>query len=734
MDRSDKSAFRSWSAVDGSAPAWWVELRSTVLPALIDEDAVWISLVESGAEVREPVFAGGAVTLELLEASRPESWRCHLASVPRTVIVDLLSLRTSSRYAASLLGAARAANPGGTIALIAAAAQVNSYSGTQLRSLLVNEFSVEWIVWCDSKRSPLSLVIVVVRAQPSADAVTRLVDGRGAELVEVVGLIESCGRRSGGRVGRAAVYRGTLPTDQRWTWWEFSPEAAAEREDVRAFGDARPLGEIADIIFRPARRLTITEIEEGELAADHVGIVSGARIGPDGELSFPVQHVPRTEINDQDLLREGDCVVAAFARQHLRIAVVPAGGPPLIPHATIVVVRFRSSIGATERSAILAYLRSGRFAREVTSVSSTSIGDHLRVTPRNLREALVPRFSDAFLEAWQRARDARQQLRAWADEVDDASFFDASSMRAELPAFLERSRAIRDRVAAGAELDTIEGRIRMRYPHPLAVRYENAGQMEHGVERIRETLACAEHLVLFLAFLGVVNLGRGRVGSLAAWTDARGLRLDWGKADTLLREAVAKAAHERDRLQRPIPELATMHEAFVEPRSDLNQACGELRRWRNDESHLARGLAGEVIETSTRFAGHLRVLFEAAALLTQTPLLAVEDYKRDPHSEEPCARFAYVVGVSAAFRRQWERVEAELTREHLVVRDVHGKHHSLHPWLIRRVCSECHHSETFVLSRFDQDHATYVAMESGHVLSDPTLSQVLANLVRANSR
>jgi hypothetical protein len=339
------------------------------------------------------------------------------------------------------------------------------------------------------------------------------------------------------------------------------------------------------------------------------------------------------------------------------------------------------------------------------------------------------------LEAWKRAGDARQQLRAWADEVDDASFFDASSMRAELPAFLERSRAIRDRVAAAAELDTIEGRIRQRYPHPLALRYENISQMEHGVERVRETLECAEHLMLFLAFLGVVNLRGGRVGSLAAWTDEYGLRLDWGKADTLLREAVAKAAREHDRLTFPIPELAALHEPLnVQQRSSLNQACNELRRWRNNDSHLARGLASEIVEMSKTFSDHLRVLFEAAALLTQTPLLAVEDYKRDAHTEEPLARFAYVVGVSAAFRRQWEHVETELTREQLVVRDVHGKHHSLHPWLIRRSCSRCHQAETFVLSRFDQHEAAYVAMESGHLLVDPTLSQVLATLVRTNNR
>jgi len=112
MDRPDKSALRSRPTLDASTSAWWEEVRQTVLPTLIDEDAVWISLVEPGVDVREPDRAGVAVTLDLVEASRPESWRRHLASVPRTVIVELLSLRASSRNSASALSAAREANPG----------------------------------------------------------------------------------------------------------------------------------------------------------------------------------------------------------------------------------------------------------------------------------------------------------------------------------------------------------------------------------------------------------------------------------------------------------------------------------------------------------------------------------------------------------------------------------------------------------------------------------------------
>src|SRR4051812_41563110 len=115
MDRPDKSALRPQPTVDASASAWRQGVRQTVLPALIDEDAVWISLVEAGVDVREPELVGGAVTLDSLEATRPESWRRHLASAPRTVIVDLLPLRAATRHATSLLSAAREANIGGTV-------------------------------------------------------------------------------------------------------------------------------------------------------------------------------------------------------------------------------------------------------------------------------------------------------------------------------------------------------------------------------------------------------------------------------------------------------------------------------------------------------------------------------------------------------------------------------------------------------------------------------------------
>ncbi len=120
-------------------------------------------------------------------------------------------------------------------------------------------------------------------------------------------------------------------------------------------------------------------------------------------------------------------------------------------------------------------------------------------------------------------------------------------------------------------------------------------------------------------------------------------------------------------------------------------------------------------------------------MLTQIPLLEIEDYERDQLTEQRRARFAYLVGVSAAFRRRWEPVENELTRGQLAIRDIHGRLHTLHPWLIRRTCAKCQHAETFILSKFDQSGAKYVAMESGHALTEPALAAALKTLIAKSS-
>lgn len=548
-------------------------------------------------------------------------------------------------------------------------------------------------------------------------------------------LIEMCHKRRGGEGERERLRRGPLPLDRPWTWWGLSRAVEEERKDTLELGPPRPLSEVArPRILRPGR-LTIAELEDPEnLRDDQIGLVQGSAIGRDGSLSMPSRVVPRDEVDARQLLEPGDVVVASVFRDVLRVGLVPPNYPPSLAHSSVMQLRFHDGIDPVERAAIVAYLRSDRYARRMCEEGG-SLGGAWRATGAAFEKIGVPRFDQRLLDALARSAAARVQFAEWARELEErvSAFFDAKSFRVELPAFLSRSRIAADQVQAASDVDTLEGRIRQRYPHPLAFRYETVTQMDHGPERVRATLECAEHIVLFLAFLGLANLGGGPTTSLQAWSEERGsLSLDWGKADSLLRETASKAYKAANPLATAVPEFERLHGALSDQSSSLNQACRELRAWRNDESHLTRSTPDEVMDASERFAGHLRALFDAASFITQTPLVAVDDYSRDPHTDEPRARFAYLVGVSAAFKRSWASVEKELTRTHVGVRDVHGRFHSLYPWLIRRTCDKCKHAETFVLSKFDSKMAKYVAMESGHPLVDPTLASALTNFVARN--
>jgi hypothetical protein len=190
-----------------------LQARDPALPGLRAEEVVHLGWGES----RELVGVGAEFEVVKTFISKSESWRDLLGSAPRTLIVDMLELPGSAMdYAATRISAARELCHGGTFVLLSRAGHLGNARGTKLRALLATELSLDWIVWCGP--APLNLEIVVARERLSADAVTRLVDGRGLELGEVVGLIESCGRRPGGRGAREAVHRGALPIDQPWTW------------------------------------------------------------------------------------------------------------------------------------------------------------------------------------------------------------------------------------------------------------------------------------------------------------------------------------------------------------------------------------------------------------------------------------------------------------------------------------------------------------------------------------
>lgn len=734
-------------APEASPLAGALSSDEALVSALLGAADLRIRLVESPLllgehghfEVSELLARDQVSRLSLADATSAEAWRAVVRD-RRTVILDLLGLRRPARrpdLPATLSALTAAVPAGGVLGFMVAPHTLETSAQLELKQFLAEGCAVEWIAWFEFPFTPVTWAMVVARPASTKAPAQRLVDARGLPVAEAVTLIDLCRKRRGGDGERERVRHGPLPLDRPWTWWGLSRAAEEERKNTLELGPPRPLSEVARLRIARPGRWTVTELENPEnLRDDQVGIVQGSAIGRDGSLSIPSRVVPRDEVDSRHLLEPGDVVIASVFRDVLRVGLVPPNYPPSLAHTSVMQLRFHDGIEAVERAAIVAYLRSARYARRMSEAGS-SLGGVWRATGAAFEKIGVPRFDQRILDALARSAAARVQFSEWARELDEreSAFFDAKSFRVELPAFLSRSRIAADQVQAASDVDTLEGRIRQRFPHPLAFRYETVAQMDHGSERVRATLECAEHIVFFLAFLGLANLGGGPTTSLQAWSEERGsLSLDWGKADSLLRETASKAYKVANPLATAVPEFERLHGALSDQASSLNQACRELRAWRNDESHLSRSTPDEVMEASERFAGHLRALFDAASFITQTPLVAVDDYSRDPHTDEPRARFAYLVGVSAAFKRSWASVEKELTRTHVGVRDVHGRFHSLYPWLIRRNCEKCKHAETFVLSKFDSKMAKYVAMESGHPLVDPALASALTNFVARNGQ
>lgn len=674
--------------------------------------------------------------VSLAEAKSTDTWRA-VAGGHRDVLLDLLGAPRLVRRVemASMISALAGAVPDQRLGLLLAPQVLELLAQVELKRFLADRCAVEWITWFDLAFASSPCAFIVVGPVSTRTTLRRLVDARGISVAEGRKLIDFCRVRRGGDGERERVRRGPLPMDRPWTWSALSRAAEDEEQDILELGVARPLSEVARLrILRPGR-FSVTELDDPEeLPDDRVGLVQGNSIDHDGLLGLPYRAIPKTEVDQRHWLAHGDVLVASVFHERLRVGVVPQGYPPSVAHGSVLQLRFHDELGAVEQRAVVAYLRSSRYARKL-SEHTGSLGGARRATGAALEKIGVPRFGQRLLEALDRSASARNQFSEWSREIQEAesSFFDAKSFRAELPVFLSRSRLAADQVVAAADVGTLEGRIRQRFPHPLALRYETIAQMDHGPERVRATLECAEHVVLFLALLGLANLGGGPTASLQAWTEERGgLSLDWGRADSLLREAASKSSKSASPLASPIPEFERLSVALGDQNSALNRALGELRGWRNDESHLTRNAADEIGTASVRFAAHLKTIFDAASFTTEVPMVSVDDYVWDALSDERRARFVHLVGVSAAFTRSWSVVERELPRSHVGVKDVHARFHSLHPWLIRRTCGKCKHAETFVLSKFDSEMAKYVAMESGHPLVDGDLARALNTFVSKN--
>ncbi len=651
--------------------------------------------------------------------------------------------------AAFLAAALEVAGPARTFATLVSMNLLTSAGHAPFRTWLADRHRPAWILYFGPSASTamgihpsFRMGLLVVDSGPrEADGGVRLVrlaDLRELELTGCRAALLAAARRGGGEVGPTIVLRDPQLDENSWTYERFSRQFQAVRDDARELGSFTTLGDLAESLrlglnFKSLSERLVELDEHGAAPNEAIACYSGRSLQADGGVGAPRCAVRSHGLEKEHLLAPGDLLIRAVAHpsQPLVVAQVDAQQAPAVVDHSVVVLRFKAEVTEQSAELIRGYLRS-RHARDWLIANGVG-GGNLQVRDFSRLEVPVPRRE--ILEALDVLANIEDRYRLWASDLEQTrrQIFAATSYAETVPELLARQRLESERFRAAEDTQSLDYRVRNYYPYPISLRRELLLQREHGKERLSEMLECTEHLMTVLALMAMVQIapehevGHGLPASLQSFVKKDALLMDWGKWFSLIDEATAFTVKQDNLLALPFPEL---HQLVSGEATSWRTAERRLRDQRNRQAHLQRVPENELRELSETYSGDFDVLLEGVAFLATAPLAHVADYVREPLTGERTATFELLQGPSRAFKRQQLPVAAECPRGAVGFLDHRQVFRSLSPWLMLEACPRCQQRELFVFNRFENDKATYVALESGHPNEKSGLGELWARILR----
>jgi len=691
---------------------------------------------------------------------RDESWRQELGSVlssqegqcfflnamsipSRAVRLTLDSGRCSGP-AALIAAAFDSVGPGGTLCCLAPLGVLSDVSSRSLRAHIAAYRCLRWIVYFGADAAKalgahpgFRMVVVVLQREMQPESgetlVVRLVDLASLPLEDWGRALRQASRRGGGEAGPVNVLRDPALDDQAWTFERFSQHLRRTLSDLEELGALRPLADYVHSIapgprLKNSRAHLVVPGSDGEDAGG-VPCFSGRSVSAEGRLTSARYLLDDDAVEGRDHLQPGDVVIRPITPPYLQpsqlvYAVVGQNDLPATVDHTLLRLRWNDDVGPEARELLTAYLGS-RHAAEWVRAHLTG----LHLTPYLLCRLPVPEPRAEVMEALAGLKQAESAYLEWATAAHAArdKLFAAGSFRDAIPEIIESTSREQERLRAASDSQTFDYRVRNYFPHPIALRRENILQMGHGQDRLEATLECAEHLMVLLALMAMVQQQEQTGCAIAAperfveaAQDGR-FHLSWGLCREVLREGLALTRKHENPLTLPFPELVNLADAAEDPTSPWARSETAMRGQRNRQAHLERRPASEVAQQSEEHQQHLDSVLEGVDLLAAHTLVYVEDYVLNPASLERTACFRLLQGSSTAFRREQRPVLTELARETMGLLTSEGEFYNLYPWVIREICPVCKRLEVFVFNRLEGHEVTYVAMETGHSHEKPEL-------------
>lgn len=631
--------------------------------------------------------------------------------------------------------------PRTNVAFLVPGSVVTAPSFEHLRADIDSTHAVTWLIFADgrlltgvSPRLQVVLMLVIVSAGPAE--VTRIVNLRNCEPGTWGQVMRAARKRQGGEANNAVVLRGVRLGQGPWTYEPWTKAYSKLRDDSAVLGQLRPLRELVDVAItnpvspREGQDFRLVGDEE-EAPSGYIAVVGGREIRPEG-IVLPGRYWARRDaVPGRMMVAEGDVLLRTFYnagvhQQHILAGVVPPGlVAALGPYA--ILLRWKPEVPRQARQLLVSWLMSERASQ---SLAANGIrGLYLNSTV--LLDLEVPHPNDKVVTALESLGEleAWYQTRAQAVGAARRAVFSAEHYAEAVPLLLEAQQKEGERVTAAEDSQKFGYLVRNYFPHPVALRREKLLVLEHGKARLEETLKCAEHLCHFLAACGLVQLAALQpdldpVKHLGPKHDGTVLEFNWGNSWSLFEKAVVASRKLKDPLVAPIPGMCYFNDF------EGKGAEGELRKLRNDLSHLRDLTEAQWVQESRQRSDDLDELLEAVSFLVAVPLVYVRDYALDGFTGERRVVYDLLRGASVVFEPVKRIVGKEIPRGSLGLLGHSGDFFSLSPWLKFHTCEVCKRPEVFVFNRCTKGQAaTFVAMESGHPWPSEEMGGVFSKLM-----
>ncbi len=409
--------------------------------------------------------------------------------------------------------------------------------------------------------------------------------------------------------------------------------------------------------------------------------------------------------DDAALLRTGDVCIGAWRGRTatpLLVRRIAGDDPPLVPDSNVLTLRPRPGTDGRFMSFLAQHLRTAAAARAFMPPDP----DGQRLKPQDIGDIEVPVPDETVLSTIDDMRATQVQLERWSVELAEAlnALLGAADEHLSVVELRSIGQRVRQRIAAGKQLDDLQHRVRTLFPLPMALPWRRAQTAPANLEGYQTILECAEAATAYLAALGIM-LARSEKLELPPLKQVRerlqmkGHGVGFGDWATIV-EHVAGSG-----FRRKIARTAVCYELteFLTAGSQAAIALASLAHRRNDLAHGRGPKGASAKEACIDAMSELEALFAACEWVAEYPLRLVLETRWDDFTNSGSYTFKELAGDQYLVPAVTEPTTwPKLNRDRLYIRGRTGDLYLLSPLVEWRECPDCRIPSAFVLDSFDR--------------------------------